>query len=58
MKIVILKNNEMIITRKEYVDMLVKISELEAKAKIVDYLSINDIRTLFNLPRINEDDTK
>ena len=53
MKIIILKNNEMIIKKKEYYDLLIKISKLKQQTSIFYKYSINEIRTFFGLPKIS-----
>lgn len=52
MKIIILKNNEMTIKKKEYYDLLIENSKLKEQASIFHKYSINEIRTFFGLPKI------
>ena len=58
MKIVILKNDEMIIEKKEYIDMLVKIGKLEEQASPFHKYSINEIREFLGFPPINKEENK
>ena len=52
MKITIIKNDEMIIKKKEYFEMLIKISELKEQASPFHKYSINEIRNFFGLSSI------
>ncbi len=52
MKITIIKNDEMIIKKKEYFEMLIKISELKEQASPFHKCSINEIRNFFGLSPI------
>ena len=58
MKIVILKKDEMVIKKKEYIDMLIKMAKLEERANMFNYFSINDIRKLLELSKFNESEVE
>ena len=52
MKLIIIKQDEMIIKIEEYIKMINEISELREKASPFYKLSINEIRKYFGFPRI------
>lgn len=52
MKIIVLKSDEMIIRKEEYINMLKKINELKEKASPFYKYSINEIREYCGFPKI------
>ena len=52
MKLIIIRKDEMIIRKEEYINMLKEISELKEKASPFYKYSINEIREYYGFPRI------
>ena len=52
MKLIIIRKDEMIIRKEEYINMLKEISELKEKASPFYKYSINEIREYCGFPRI------